>query len=111
MRCCNHLLIVDKGVASCGVCVVGKMAKDIGTAIRKSIVVLFPPCLVVFLGFHPYMVPHFFCNLYTQGRRKRGGRGGLGRPTFRANFFFIRPLNFKLVYFCPSQRDGFVWQW
>ena len=36
-----------------------KMEKDIGTAIRKSIVVLFLPCLVAFLGFHPYMVLHF----------------------------------------------------
>ena len=40
-------------------CVVGKMAKDVGTAIRKSIVVLFLPCLVSFLRFHPYMVLHF----------------------------------------------------
>ena len=30
----------------CGVCVVGKMAKKVGTAIRKSIVVSFLPCLV-----------------------------------------------------------------
>ena len=30
------------------------MAKDIGMTIRKSIVVLFLPCLVAFLGFHPY---------------------------------------------------------
>ena len=46
---------------------VGKMAKDVGTAIRKTIVVLFLPCLVAFLGFHPYMVLHslkFFCNLF-----------------------------------------------
>ena len=43
----------------CGVCVVGKMAKDVGTAIHKSIVVSFLPCLVAFLGFHPYMVLHF----------------------------------------------------
>ena len=39
-------------------CVVGKMAKDVGTAIRKSIVV-FLPCLVTFLRFHPYMLLHF----------------------------------------------------
>ena len=31
----------------------GKMAKGVGTAIRKSIVVLFLPCLLTFLGFHP----------------------------------------------------------
>ena len=48
---------VRRGVV---VYVVGKMAKDVGTAIRKSIVVSFLPCLVAFLGFHPYMVPHFF---------------------------------------------------
>ena len=32
------------------------MAKDVGMAIRKSIVVLF---LVAFLGFHPYVVLNF----------------------------------------------------
>ena len=43
------------------VCVeVGKMAKDIGMTIRKGIVVPFPPCLVAFWGFHPYMFFHFF---------------------------------------------------
>ena len=36
-----------------------KMAKDVGTAICKGIV-LFLPCLVAFLGFHTYMVLHFF---------------------------------------------------
>ena len=52
------------------------MAKDVGTAIHKSIVtvVLFLPCLVAFLGFYPYMVRHFVTcrgtdanipNLYT----------------------------------------------
>ena len=40
-------------------CVVEKMAKDAGTEIRKSIVVLFLLCLVAFLGFHPYMVLHY----------------------------------------------------
>ena len=41
------------------------MAKDVRTAIRKSIVVSFLPCLIAFLGFHPYMVLNvFFCNLY-----------------------------------------------
>ena len=43
------------------------MAKDVGTVIRKSIVVSFLPCLVVFFGFHPYMVLHFFCNLFLSG--------------------------------------------
>ena len=42
------------------VCAVGKMAKDIGMTIRKSIVVSFLPCLVAFLAFHPYMFFHFF---------------------------------------------------
>ena len=37
-----------------------KMAKDIGTAIRKSILVSFLPYLDDFLGSHPYMVLHFF---------------------------------------------------
>ena len=64
MKCCNHLLPVDMGVAcrgggGYGACVVGKIANDVGTAIHKRIVVLFLPCLVAFLGFHPYML-HFF---------------------------------------------------
>ena len=42
------------------VCAVGKMAKDIGMTIRKSIVVSFLPCSVAFLAFHPYMFFHFF---------------------------------------------------
>ena len=50
-------------VGGCGVCVVGKLAKDVWTAIHESIVLSFLPCLVAFLGFHPYMVFHFFCNL------------------------------------------------
>ena len=36
------------------------MAKDVRTAIRKSIVVSFLPCLIAFLGFHPYMVLNVF---------------------------------------------------
>ena len=39
-------------------CVAEKMAKDVGTAIRKSIVVSFLPCLATFLRFHPYMLLH-----------------------------------------------------
>ena len=44
---------------------VGKMAKDVGTEIYKSIVV-FLPCLVAFLGLHPKMVLQmfFYCNLF-----------------------------------------------
>ena len=34
---------------------VGKMVKDVGTEIRKSIVVSFLPYLVTFLGFCPYI--------------------------------------------------------
>ena len=41
------------------VCAVGKMAKDIGMTIRKSIVVSFLLCLVTFLAFHPYMFFYF----------------------------------------------------
>ena len=37
-----------------------KNAKDIGTAIRKSILVSFLPYLDDVLGSHPYMVLHFF---------------------------------------------------
>ena len=49
------------GVCVCAcVCAVGKMAKDIGITIHKSIVVSFLPCLVAFLAFHPYMFFHFF---------------------------------------------------
>ena len=40
-------------------CVVGKMAKDVGMAIRKSIVVPFLPCLATFLRFYPYILLHF----------------------------------------------------
>ena len=40
------------------VCAVGKMAKDIGMTIRKSIVVSFLPCLVAFFAFDPYMFFH-----------------------------------------------------
>ena len=42
------------------VCAVGKIAKDIGMTIRKSIVVSFLPCLVAFLAFHPYTFFQFF---------------------------------------------------
>ena len=53
------------GTATCNMYHKVWLAIDVGTAIRKSIVVLFLPCLVAFLGFHPYMVPHlFFCNLF-----------------------------------------------
>ena len=49
------------------------MAKDIGMTIRKGIVVPFPPCLVAFWGFHPYMFFHFlvtcFCCFFV-GRKK-----------------------------------------
>ena len=41
------------------------MAKDVGMAIRKSIVVSFLPRLVAFLGFHPYMVVHFFKRIFV----------------------------------------------
>ena len=64
----------------CGVCVVGKMEKDVGTAIRKSIVVSFLPCLVAFWGFHPHMVPHiltYFCCFWG------GGGGGEKRSMQR----------------------------
>ena len=65
MKCCNCnvVLAVDIAGVTCqglhGVCVcgVGKMAKDIGITICKSIVVSFLPCLVAFLAFHPF---HFF---------------------------------------------------
>ena len=54
------------------VCVeVGKMAKDIGMTIRKGIVVPFLPCLVAFLGFHPYIFFQcFLFLLFFVGRRK-----------------------------------------
>ena len=57
------------------VCVVGKMAKDIGMTIRKSIVVSFLPCLVAFLAFHPYVFFHFFvtCFCCFFGRMDRSG--------------------------------------
>ena len=45
-------------VGGCGVCVVGKMAKDLGTAIR--VVVLFLPCLVSFFGIPSLHGPSFF---------------------------------------------------
>ena len=48
-----------------------------------------------------------FCCI-KQGHRKRGGRGGLGRPTFRAIclFFPVWPLNFELAYFCTVASSG-----
>ena len=43
----------------------------------------------------PHRTWRFFVFESLQGRRKRGGRGGLGRPTFQDNFFFFRrPFNF-----------------
>ena len=55
----------------CGVCVVGKMAKKVGTAIRKSIVVSFLPCLVAFWDSIPTWSLMFFCNLFLGGGEKR----------------------------------------
>ena len=47
-------------VGNCGVRVVGKMSKDIGTGVRKGTVVSFVPTLFgCFLGFHPYTSFHF----------------------------------------------------
>ena len=71
VKCCNcHFISAGDmaGVACRGlmcVCAVGKMAKDIGMTIRKSIVVSFLPCSVAFLAFHPYMFfQYFFCYLF-----------------------------------------------
>ena len=36
------------------------MSKDVGVVIRNSVVVLFLPCLVTFLGFHHYLYFRFF---------------------------------------------------
>ena len=58
MKCCGYGWCAWH-IRDCGVCVVGKIAKDVGTAIRKSIVVSFLLCLVTFLRFHPYMLLHF----------------------------------------------------
>ena len=55
------------------VCEVGKMAKDIGTTIRKGIMVSFLPCLVAFWGFHPYNIMFFhflLVSVVVWGRRK-----------------------------------------
>ena len=76
LPCYSGILAVDMAGMACqglhGVCVcvcvcvcaVGKMAKDIGMSIRKSIVVSFlhvhVPCLLAFLAFHPYMYFHFY---------------------------------------------------
>ena len=46
------------------VCAVGKMAKDIGMTISKSIVVSFLPCLVAFFGIPSLMFFHFFKMLF-----------------------------------------------
>ena len=46
-----------------GVCMFGKMSKDVTMAIRKSIAVLLLPCLVTFWGCHPYMLFNF-CNCF-----------------------------------------------
>ena len=64
-------LYIDWGYGWCGmpgigvcVCAVGKMAKDIGMTICKSIAVSFLPCLVAFLAFHPYMFFHLFFKMF-----------------------------------------------
>ena len=48
------------------------------------------------------------CSMFTQGRRKRGGRGGLSRPTFLGN------LNYELVHSVESaiedKRVDSLWQ-
>ena len=47
-------------------------------------------------------------NSFTpQGRRKRGSRGGLGRPTLRGNNFFHKAFELRTRVFLSSQRDGF----
>ena len=64
------------------VCAVGKMAKDIGMTIRKSIVVSFLPCSVAFLEFHPYtFFQCFFCYLFLLLFWGGGGGGGGGEKT------------------------------
>ena len=91
MKCCNcHFILAGDmaGVACRGlvcvcvcVCAVGKMAKDIGMAIRKSIVVSFLPCLVAFLAFHPYMFfKMFICYLFLLLFGGGGGGGGGRKP-------------------------------
>ena len=71
VKCCNcHFIsagdvagvsgVACRGLVCVCVCMCVEMAKDIGMTIRKSIVVLFLPCLVAFLAFHPYMFFHFF---------------------------------------------------
>ena len=49
----------------CGVCVVGKMSKDIGMGVRKGILWCrsFLPCLVTFWGFIPLCLFNF-CDLF-----------------------------------------------
>ena len=92
VKCCNcHFISAGDmaGVAcrDCCVCVcmcvcvcaVGKMAKDIGMTIRKSIVVSFLPCSVAFLVFHPYMHMFFHflkCFLLLVSVAFLGGGGG-----------------------------------
>ena len=46
---------------------------------------------------HNYVTCVFIC---VQGRRKRGGRGGLSRPTFLGN------LNYELVHSVKSAIEG-----
>ena len=76
VKCCNcHVTYIGcmwidiygwSAMPRIGVCVcaVGKMAKDIGMTIHKSIVVSFLPCLVSFLAFHSYMFFHIFFNVF-----------------------------------------------
>ena len=67
MKCYNHLLVVDMADVVAirdSTCVVRKMAKDVGTAIRKSIVVLFLPCLVSFLRFDQSLHAASFCKCF-----------------------------------------------
>ena len=50
---------VQKGIFGCGYGRRELWCTYVGTAIGKSIVVSFLPCLIAFLGFHPYMLLHF----------------------------------------------------
>ena len=62
-------------VRDSGMSMVGKMTKYVGTAIHKSIVVLFLPCLVTFFFEIPSLHASSFCTCFIVTCFCLGGEG------------------------------------
>ena len=63
------MLVRQLHVGDCGMCVVGEMAKDVGTAIHKSIVVAFLPCLASYFYEIPSLHVSSFLKCFLAGRK------------------------------------------